>query len=74
MDRESGVIAVEFQGAEYRVVVIVLLKDHYLLLHRQLLHTAVTRAKQACVLVADRKTIGMAVRNSQPTMRNSGAE
>ncbi len=37
------------QGAEYPVVVIVLLKDHYLLLHRQLLYTAVARAKQACV-------------------------
>jgi len=57
------------QGSEYPCVVLVLLKQHYLLLQRNLLYTAVTRAKERVVLVGSRQAVGMAVRNDRPIQR-----
>jgi exodeoxyribonuclease V alpha subunit len=51
------------QGAEYPVVVMPVLTQHYMMLQRNLLYTAVTRAKQMVVLVGTRKAIAIAVRN-----------
>jgi len=59
------------QGSEYRAVVIPLLTQHYMLLQRNLLYTAVTRAKELVVLVGTPKAIGIAVRNDKVTQRNS---
>ncbi|MCI0478491.1 MAG: ATP-dependent RecD-like DNA helicase, partial [Anaerolineales bacterium] len=59
------------QGSEYRAVVIPLLTQHYLLLQRNLLYTAVTRAKELVVLVGTLKAIGIAVRNNKVAQRNS---
>ena len=51
------------QGAEYPVVVIPLVQQHWALLQRNLLYTAVTRAKQLVVLVGDERAIARAVAN-----------
>jgi len=51
------------QGSEYPVVVIPLATQHYTLLERNLLYTGITRGKKLVVLVAQKKAIGMAVRN-----------
>ncbi len=59
------------QGSEYRVVVIPILTQHFLLLQRNLLYTAVTRAKQLVVLVGTQKAISIAVRNDKVAQRNS---
>jgi len=50
-------------------VVIPLVTQHYLMLQRNLLYTAITRAKALCVLVGSRRAIGMAVRNNAVTRR-----
>jgi exodeoxyribonuclease V alpha subunit len=50
-------------------VVIPLLTAHYLMLQRNLLYTAVTRAKALCVLVGSRRAIGIAVRSNQVARR-----
>ncbi len=60
------------QGSEYRAVVIPILTQHYLLLQRNLLYTAVTRAKELVVLVGTKKAIAIAVRNDKIAQRNSG--
>jgi exodeoxyribonuclease V alpha subunit len=60
------------QGAEYPCVVIPLLTQHYTLLQRNLLYTAVTRAKRLVVLVGDRRAIAMAVKNSRVARRYTG--
>ena len=39
------------QGSEYPAVVIPILTEHAVMLYRQLLYTAVTRARRLCVLV-----------------------
>ena len=57
------------QGSEFPVVVIPLVTSHYLMLQRNLLYTAVTRARKLCVLVGSRKAIGMAVRNNRVSQR-----
>jgi exodeoxyribonuclease V alpha subunit len=57
------------QGSEYPVVVMPLLGQHYMLLQRNLLYTAVTRAKKMVVIVGTRKAMAMAVKNNKITAR-----
>jgi exodeoxyribonuclease V alpha subunit len=57
------------QGSEFPAVVIPLLTSHYLMLQRNLLYTAITRAKKLCVLVGSRKAIWMAVNNNKVAER-----
>lgn len=59
------------QGSEYRAVVVPLLTQHYLMLQRTLLYTAVTRARSLVVLVGSKRAIAMALRNNRVTQRNS---
>jgi exodeoxyribonuclease V alpha subunit len=60
------------QGSEYPVVVIPLLNQHYIMLQRNLLYTAITRAKKMVVLVGNRKAVELAVHNNKVEKRNSG--
>ncbi|HNT25984.1 MAG TPA: ATP-dependent RecD-like DNA helicase [Anaerolineales bacterium] len=57
------------QGSEFPAVVIPLVTAHYMMLQRNLLYTAITRAKKLCVLVGSRKAIAMAVKNNEITQR-----
>ncbi|MEI2420145.1 ATP-binding domain-containing protein, partial [Arthrospira platensis SPKY2] len=52
------------QGAEYPCVVLPVVTQHYMMLQRNLLYTAVTRAKKIVILVGSRKAISIAVRNN----------
>jgi exodeoxyribonuclease V alpha subunit len=54
------------------VVIIPLHTSHYLLLHRSILYTAVTRGKKLVVLVGSRKALAMAIRNVRVERRNTG--
>lgn len=51
------------QGSEYPVCVIPLVMEHYPLLERQLIYTAITRARKVMVLVGSKKAVAIAVRN-----------
>ena len=51
------------QGSEYPAVVIPALTQHYAMLQRNLLYTGVTRGKGVVVLVGQKKTVAIAVRN-----------
>jgi exodeoxyribonuclease V alpha subunit len=57
------------QGAEYPVVVVPLLSQHYIMLQRNLLYTAITRAKRLVVLVGSKRAIAIAVRNNKVQRR-----
>jgi exodeoxyribonuclease V alpha subunit len=57
------------QGSEFPAIVIPLVTAHYMLLQRNLLYTAVTRARQLCVLVGSRRAIGIAVNNDKVASR-----
>jgi exodeoxyribonuclease V alpha subunit len=43
--------------------------QHYMLLQRNLLYTAITRGRKLVVIVGTRKALGMAVRNDKPQKR-----
>jgi exodeoxyribonuclease V alpha subunit len=60
------------QGSEYPVVVVPIMTTHFVMLARNLLYTAVTRAKKLVVLVGTRRAIAIAVRNDRTTGRNTG--
>ena len=60
------------QGSEYPAVVIPVLTQHYLMLQRNLLYTAITRARRLVVLVGTRRAIGIAVHNNKVRERHSG--
>ncbi len=60
------------QGSEYPAVVIPLLTQHYMMLQRNLLYTAVTRARQLVVIVGSPRAIAVAVRNNRVAARYTG--
>jgi exodeoxyribonuclease V alpha subunit len=52
------------QGSEYPAVVIPLAVQHFTLLQRNLLYTAVTRGKRLVLLIAQPKALGMAIKQT----------
>jgi len=52
------------QGSEYPCVVVPLTTSHWIMLQRNLLYTAITRAKEYCVLVGQRKALWRAIKNA----------
>jgi exodeoxyribonuclease V alpha subunit len=59
------------QGSEYPAVVIPVHTQHFVMLQRNLLYTAVTRACRLVVLVGTRKALSLAVRNADVAQRCS---
>ncbi|BDC34163.1 ATP-dependent RecD-like DNA helicase [Candidatus Dependentiae bacterium Noda2021] len=59
------------QGSEYSAVVICLFMQHFTLLARNLLYTAITRAKKLCIIIGQAKAIGMSVTNNKQTLRTT---
>ncbi len=59
------------QGSEYPAVVVPLVPQHYMLLQRNLLYTAMTRGRRLVVLAGSKKALAMAVRNDKETRRHS---
>ena len=62
------------QGSEFPVVVMPIVTQHYSMLQRNLLYTAITRARKLCVLTGSRKAIAMAVRNNKVAHRFTALE
>jgi len=60
------------QGSEYDVVVLPIVPQHHLMLQRNLLYTAVTRAKKLLVLVGSERAVRRAVENAEQGLRLSG--
>ncbi|MGD2115300.1 MAG: ATP-dependent RecD-like DNA helicase [Acidobacteriota bacterium] len=59
------------QGSEYPAVVVPLHTQHYVMLERNLLYTALTRAEKLVVLVGDPKALALAVRNRRTRLRHT---
>jgi exodeoxyribonuclease V alpha subunit len=57
------------QGSEYPAVIIPVTTQHFLLLQRNLIYTAVTRGRRLVVMVGTRKALAIAVGNSEPQRR-----
>ena len=57
------------QGSEYPVVVVPLLKAHFMMLQRNLLYTAITRGRRKVFIVGEPAAYAMAVRNGESKLR-----
>lgn len=62
------------QGSEFPAVVIPVMTQHYMMLQRNLLYTAITRARKLCVLVGNMKAVSIAVRNNRVSDRYSALD
>lgn len=60
------------QGSEYPAIVVPLVQQHYMLLQRNLLYTAITRAKRLCVIIGQPRALEVAVKNDRVALRNTG--
>ena len=59
------------QGAEWPVVIIPLLKEHFIMLKRNLLYTAITRARKQVILVGQKQAVYMAIHRCDVGQRNT---
>ena len=59
------------QGSEYPVIILPLVTQHYVMLQRNLLYTALTRARQMVIVIGSPKAIRIAVQTDQPHQRRS---
>ncbi len=62
------------QGSEFPAVVVPVLTQHYVLLQRNLLYTAVTRGRRLVVLVGTRRALALAVKNASQRRRCTALE
>lgn len=62
----------KYQGSECPCVIIPVHTSHFIMLHRNLLYTGVTRGKKMVILVGTSKAVAMAVRNDQVKQRHTG--
>ena len=51
------------QGSEYPVVIIPLLMQHYKMLQKKLIYTAITRGKKLVIIVGQKKALRLALKN-----------
>jgi len=59
------------QGSEYPVVIIPLLKAHFMMLQRNLIYTAITRGRKKVFIVGEPAAYAMAVRNAESKTRTT---
>ncbi|HHV04767.1 MAG TPA: AAA family ATPase [Bacteroidales bacterium] len=53
------------QGSEFRLVIMGLCSQHYMMLQRNLIYTGMTRAREKLVLVGDSRSVAMAIKNNR---------
>ncbi|MGE0172017.1 MAG: ATP-dependent RecD-like DNA helicase [Oligoflexales bacterium] len=59
------------QGSEFPVVIIPLSTQHYIMLQRNLIYTALTRAKKLAIFVGSKKALSLAIRNETSNARQT---
>lgn len=59
------------QGSEFDAVIIPLFMQHFTLLQRNLIYTALTRAKRFCIIIGQPKALAMAIKNNKGSIRTT---
>jgi ATP-dependent exoDNAse (exonuclease V) alpha subunit/intein/homing endonuclease len=67
----GGFVCHNSQGSEYPAAIIAIHTQHYTMLQRNLVYTALTRAKKLAVFIGSKRAIAMAVRNRNVVPRNT---
>lgn len=57
------------QGSEYSAVIVPIFMQHFTLLQRNLIYTALTRAKKLCIFIGQSRALAMAIKNNKATVR-----
>jgi len=57
------------QGSEFEAVIMPILMSHYIMLDRNLLYTAASRAKKLLIIIGSEKALRYAIRNNKPHLR-----
>ena len=77
-ERELGIIDLAYattihksQGSEYQTVIIPMLKSYYIMLKRNLVYTAITRAKKKVIMIGQKQAMMMAIHKNDSSRRNS---
>jgi exodeoxyribonuclease V alpha subunit len=60
------------QGSQMKAVIVIMLNEHYRMLSRALLYTALTRGEKLVVLIADPKAIAIALSETRREVRDTG--
>jgi exodeoxyribonuclease V alpha subunit len=60
------------QGSQWPAVVIVMLTSHYVMLERNILYTALSRAQRLAVVITQERALRIAVGNARSTERRTG--
>jgi exodeoxyribonuclease V alpha subunit len=59
------------QGSEFKAVIIPVTTQHFVMLQRNLIYTAITRARDLVVVIGTKKAMGIAVKNNAVALRNT---
>jgi len=59
------------QGSEYPAVIVPVLTQHYVMLRRNLLYTALTRARKLAILIGGKRALAIGIANSRVEKRNT---
>jgi len=57
------------QGSEFSAVIIPLFMQHFMMLQRNLIYTAVTRAKKLCIIIGQSRAVAMGIKNNKSVER-----
>jgi exodeoxyribonuclease V alpha subunit len=60
------------QGSQWPAIVVVMLRNHYIMLERNILYTALSRAQRLAVLITQEQAVRIAVAEDRSTRRRSG--
>lgn len=64
-----AITAHKAEGSEFEVVIILLFREHFIMLGRNWLYTAITRAKSKLIIIGEKEAIEMAIRNESTSYR-----
>lgn len=57
------------QGSEHDAIIVPIFMQHFMLLQRNLIYTAITRAKKLCIFIGQTKAVAMGIKNSKQEKR-----
>ena len=57
------------QGSEYDAIIVPLFMQHFMLLQRNLIYTAITRAKKLCIFIGETRAVAMGINNAKQEKR-----
>lgn len=57
------------QGSEYDAIIVPIFMQHFMLLQRNLIYTAITRAKKLCIFIGQPQAVAMGINNAKQEKR-----